>query len=979
MSGSPVQARALAYSLTRTWTLLLLGCALLLGAAGLWQGHSIATAQQHAEQVTVLKEIGRSIAAGVVHAQKLGIPLKEAVGMEAWLAEQATASPLVSGLAVIWASGDVLAVHGMDPASLGALRPPLSDIGIEAGRPWVRIPISSADDARTQAWLHVVGVERTVMAIQMASTLGIALLVAALGGWGMRRWLDRQVHQPLARIQFLLEQMAAGQLVTARVDAALGAGHVLGQLDRDLAWLQMDQLRRHQALLQKLNEVRAAHFDTAVLSRIDALAAPLLSLSLPEPHSEGPVRELRRGWGAWSLDRRFSAGLLIVWGVACAGSGGLLWLHGQERVQVDLAMREKRLEAAFESSLEHTLGPLKPLVGQPMALAVRAHGMDPVHAALPSTALWTSMGLHPGPSSVVDGQEGRPAPIPQTVLDDLALGRRAMRGLWMGTDFQLWVGTAQTLAVDDRGMTTLIAAQPMTVVLQQMASTLGVTVALADHRGQPMTQGQDAVIERWQRQQQQRTWFGLKANPPLVSLALRSYTGHTLGHLVAEVPTDVSPTSVRWPWAWTTLVLLALGFGVWWVRQLLQPLGNVVHKLSALVTEERVTDSSPTGSGIQVDAVQRDIDALNTRLEVLQAMRRSRERQGRRQARFIRHQMLELANRLDDTARTDVLKDLERIEAASGQAPPAAASPAEGRFERLVDEVGVLALGFQNLVGRVGNQYQQLGQMVQELREALRVKTQFIAIQQELEIARKMQMGFLPHDFSNQQGVELHGITCPAREVGGDFYDFFRLDADHLAVLVADVSGKGVPAAFFMAVSRTLMRAVAQFSNSPADCLNRLNDLLATDNDEMMFVTLFYAVIDTRSGRVEFVNAGHNPPYVIRTNGQVEKIPSTGDMALAVMPGLSYQQRSLCLEPGDALYLFTDGVTEATNPQGEWFGESRLEVFLSGAVQRATPDEVNHRLVDAVGQFESGGSQSDDVTCLMARLLSATSRPLNSA
>jgi serine phosphatase RsbU (regulator of sigma subunit) len=202
--------------------------------------------------------------------------------------------------------------------------------------------------------------------------------------------------------------------------------------------------------------------------------------------------------------------------------------------------------------------------------------------------------------------------------------------------------------------------------------------------------------------------------------------------------------------------------------------------------------------------------------------------------------------------------------------------------------------------------------------------------------------------------------------VGGDFYDFFRLDEHHLALVVADVSGKGVPAAFFMAVSRTLLRAVAQFSQGPADCLRRLNDLLAADNEEMMFVTLFYAVIDTRSGQVVYGNAGHNPPYVVRADGRIEPVPGTGNMALAVMEDLSFDERLLHLHPGDALFMYTDGVTEASDPAQALFGEQRLEAFLSGRHETPVQD-LNRELVAAIKVFEAGGAQADDITCLMVR------------
>ena len=255
--------------------------------------------------------------------------------------------------------------------------------------------------------------------------------------------------------------------------------------------------------------------------------------------------------------------------------------------------------------------------------------------------------------------------------------------------------------------------------------------------------------------------------------------------------------------------------------------------------------------------------------------------------------------------------------------------------------------------------------MVVELREALRVKTQLIAIQQELEIAREMQLSFLPRAFEPVNGLGVHGTMVPAKEIGGDFFDFFPLDEHRVAITVADVSGKGVPAALFMAVSRTLLRAVAQFEDRPGACLARLNDLLAADNERVMFVTLFYAVIDTRDGSIVYANAGHNPPYRLRADGGLEAIDPADGMALAIMEDNEYPEHRMTLAPGDALFLYTDGVTEAFDPDQQMFGEARLESLLAG-LHGVPRHEWPQRVIDAVNRFEAGGPQTDDITCLIA-------------
>ncbi len=969
----------------QSWSALLLACALALALLGAWRGSDVAAALQRQEQAAVLREIGRSITSNLERVQALGIPLGEAVGLEPWLASQTSASPLVTGLAITLASGELLAQQGVDPAILLFLRHPDSDSKVSTERLVVSVAVTQAD--KTVAWLHVIGTPRPGMWPQTMGALGLALVISLASAFFLRAWLRRRIGWPLARIQRHLTDMASGALVGGTVSPPDAGQHEVARLDQALAhqWLALQH--RQAQLLQKLNEVRAAHFDNAVLARIDTLAAPLLCAPPESKGAAGPLPVTQRGWRSWSLNRRVSAMLLAGWLLTLVA---LLTLHGLESDKLQQAQTQtqtRRLQAALDHRLNQDLARLDLLVQPAMAQAVLVSGTGVAEAVLPAAAHWW-MRAGPNASWDASGTGTQPMPPPGTVLDDLTNRREAVRGIWVGTEsHDLSLGTGKAIALADGTMASLVASQPLSVTLAGLLRDLDGRFALADHRGQAVGADPHALVRRWQEADRLPVPPQGAADTWLLSLPLMSHSGHTLGHLVAAVPdggwTDEASQSGYSGQSMLLIVVgwLMLGALAWLVRQQLSPLDDAAREIARLAE----TSDRTAPDALRLDALSRDIGRVENRLDVLRALRRSRERQGRRQARFIRHQMLELANRLDDSARADVLKDLERIESAGLHPPevlPDAPTPTaelNPRFERMVDEVGVLALGFQNLVGRVGDQYQQLGHLVQELREALRVKTQFIAIQQELEIARKMQLAFLPHDFSNQRGVQLHGMTQPAREVGGDFYDFFRLDEHHLAVLVADVSGKGVPAAFFMAVSRTLMRAVAQFSTGPADCLQRLNDLLAADNEELMFVTLFYAVLDTRSGHMVYGNAGHNPPYVVRSNGLVEPIPILGDMALAVMPDMPYTEQRLQLMPGDALFLYTDGVTEASSPDGHWYGEPLLEAYLHQHASQEAVEAVNHGLVESVKQFEAGGAQSDDVTCLMVRFTPPADHPALSA
>ncbi|MEO5335746.1 MAG: SpoIIE family protein phosphatase [Magnetospirillum sp. WYHS-4] len=240
---------------------------------------------------------------------------------------------------------------------------------------------------------------------------------------------------------------------------------------------------------------------------------------------------------------------------------------------------------------------------------------------------------------------------------------------------------------------------------------------------------------------------------------------------------------------------------------------------------------------------------------------------------------------------------------------------------------------------------------------------QLVSIRQELDVARRMQHSILPTRFPSRPDVQLHARMIAAKEVGGDFYDFFWLDANRLGIAIADVSGKGVPAALFMAVARTLLRATAPTTAGPGPCLALANDLLSQENDTGMFVTLFYAVFDTATGHLSYANGGHNPPFLIGADGIGRALPTTGGMALGVLEGESYAEGAVDLGPGDSLFLYTDGVTEAFDTGGRLFTEARLAGVLDGGQSLGAADLVD-KVVHAVEGFAAGAAQSDDITCV---------------
>ena len=246
----------------------------------------------------------------------------------------------------------------------------------------------------------------------------------------------------------------------------------------------------------------------------------------------------------------------------------------------------------------------------------------------------------------------------------------------------------------------------------------------------------------------------------------------------------------------------------------------------------------------------------------------------------------------------------------------------------------------------------------------------------DLASAALIQRSFLPRaeQLRFVSGVlDLSADMRPARDVGGDFYDYFMLDDRRVAIAIGDVCGKGIPAALFMAVAITALRNAAQSEPDVASALARVNEHLCRDNDANMFATLFYGVLDLRSGVLEYGNCGHNAPYVL-SGGKRRPLPATG-IPVGLMADMPPRSALMVLNPGDSLVLYTDGVTEAMNPGNEEFGRERLETLLDGAGALPAVDLLK-RIYAEVDDFAAGEDQADDITCLTLRL--APSRALAS-
>ena len=246
--------------------------------------------------------------------------------------------------------------------------------------------------------------------------------------------------------------------------------------------------------------------------------------------------------------------------------------------------------------------------------------------------------------------------------------------------------------------------------------------------------------------------------------------------------------------------------------------------------------------------------------------------------------------------------------------------------------------------------------------------TQLEMIKTDLAVAAEIQQAILPKQqpaFENCEAkFDLAQIMIPAKDIGGDFYDFFEIDDERLGMVMADVSGKGIPAAIFMAVSRTLIHISGlQRDYTAADCLRVSNLMLCKESADNMFVTVFYAIYNVKTGEINYCNAGHNPPYILRKDGKLEKLPNSDSGMLGVFDFLDFTDEYAQLGEGDMLMMYTDGIDEACSVKNEVFTDERMEQVLRDS-KGLTCQAAIDKMLECVRAFASGAPQSDDITMM---------------
>jgi sigma-B regulation protein RsbU (phosphoserine phosphatase) len=261
-------------------------------------------------------------------------------------------------------------------------------------------------------------------------------------------------------------------------------------------------------------------------------------------------------------------------------------------------------------------------------------------------------------------------------------------------------------------------------------------------------------------------------------------------------------------------------------------------------------------------------------------------------------------------------------------------------------------------------------EQIRFVHESQKAHTQLESLKKDLTTARDIQQYILPQVFppfpEESDKMDVYASMEAAKDIGGDFYDFFRIDDERFAFVIADVCGKGIPAALFMAVSRTMIRSKGSQCDNAGECLTESNRLLASYSVDCMFLTVFYAIYNTNTGFITYCNAGHNPPHLLRANGTIEELPMADNMIVGAFDNIEYKEDTLQLEHGDTLVMFTDGVTEAMNGAEQEFGVERLDNILSGMAGKGS-QQIVEAVKAGVSDFVDDAEQSDDITMLVLK------------
>ncbi|MBC7906330.1 MAG: SpoIIE family protein phosphatase, partial [Rhodospirillaceae bacterium] len=554
-------------------------------------------------------------------------------------------------------------------------------------------------------------------------------------------------------------------------------------------------------------------------------------------------------------------------------------------------------------------------------------------------------------------------------------GNRPVRGIRQDGNHAFTATLAFPLEGEKDVVGVAVLAADLSPPLNEFKTSTGSDIFLLDHSGHMALGTNDAL---WQvfdgkisvRKSRMETREEAGRFYSVVVLPLHDGVGRVIGALVTA--RDFTSTQSRQNLirkvaigAVIGFLVLVLGLFTVYLRRSFHPLDEAIAVLNALSRGDTSVALEVKNEKDEIGRIAGTVGVFRENTIKLDLLQQRRERQRRRQELFIRMQMQGLSATLAEDARAAVEADLKQIEDLASRKQ----AGEQG-------ELDVLGVAFHTMSDRIREQHESLQSLIADrtrdvevLREALRTRDQLAVLRQELDFARELQLSTLPQvfpPFPDRNEFQIHAAMVPAKEVGGDFYDFFLIDSYHLGFVIGDASGKGVPAAMFIAITRSLIKAVAPLSSSPGECLAFVNTMLAADNPQTLFATCFYALLDVRTGEVAFCNAGHPPSLILRRNGSIDAIRDVSGVALGVMEDLEYETGTFHLSPGDTVLLYTDGVTEAQDTSDALYDEPRLIAEL-GRLGGLEPEGVIARVQSAVEVFVGDAPQFDDITMLALR------------
>jgi sigma-B regulation protein RsbU (phosphoserine phosphatase) len=651
----------------------------------------------------------------------------------------------------------------------------------------------------------------------------------------------------------------------------------------------------------------------------------------------------------------FALATLLV----AASVGVPAWLvlrDGQDRAAgLRTALQAATLREAVERAAAPLVASLRQAAGDEVLLAARAAN-DESALRQRLSVLRAELGLD-GPAGRIDlvGPQGVLLAAAPAAAEPLASGASALQRD-LGRDavsarFEALAGGPMVLVVSLRmGAVDLLSASvPAEAALERVARQMNADLLMRDRQGTPLF-ATDAALRDGAaalRAGQSVTLGGrvvrLEATP------LENSAGARVGQVLVLVDATAETQSRRLLLLLAGALLVVAGAvtcGLLYrtIRDAIDPLSELARALQAVAGGDIFASAAIAARRDEVGAIQAALEALRSNTLALDRLQTGNRLAALRERALIGREIARLTAVLDGPERQEILGLLEGEGAALGPA-------------------------FARLSGHVVQQHRAMAELLEErtrdlalVRQALEDRTQLHRMREELDVARRLQLSSVPTTFPQVPAFRLHAAMVPAKEVGGDFCDFVMLDDHRLALMIGDASGKGVGAAIFIAMARSLLRAAIGRGASPAEALAQANDVLAADNPTMMFATVIVAVLDCRSGLLTYANAGHNAPRRRGTQGEAE-LPVEPGIALGVMDGMTFADQALRLEPGDTVLMFTDGVTEAVGPGETMFGDARLSAIV-GDAGLAEPARLVEAVAREVEAFADTEPQADDITML---------------